>query len=84
VLPVGNKQAGLSLGQVALIFLVDLMVAPVTLALGPGTCRGIILEFGRYQFMDKMHQHLTSLLLHSDCIMIPEDENDVDQLDNIT
>jgi len=32
VLPVGNKQAGLSLGQVALIFLVDLMVAPVTLA----------------------------------------------------
>ncbi|CAI7658903.1 unnamed protein product [Penicillium discolor] len=34
VLPVGNKQAGLSLGQVALIFLVDLMVAPVTLALG--------------------------------------------------
>lgn len=33
VLPVGNKQAGLSLGQVALIFLVDLMVAPVTLVL---------------------------------------------------
>ncbi|KKK25189.1 cell morphogenesis protein, partial [Aspergillus rambellii] len=33
VLPVGNKQAGLSLGQVALIFLVDLMVAPVTLTL---------------------------------------------------
>ncbi|KAJ9288667.1 hypothetical protein DTO021C3_3696 [Paecilomyces variotii] len=33
VLPVGNKQAGLSLGQVALIFLVDLMVAPVTLGL---------------------------------------------------
>lgn len=33
VLPVGNKQAGLSLGQVALIFLVDLMVAPVNLAL---------------------------------------------------
>ncbi|KAL4907131.1 hypothetical protein BDW74DRAFT_175916 [Aspergillus multicolor] len=33
VLPVGNKQAGLSLGQVALIFLVDLMVAPVTLSL---------------------------------------------------
>lgn len=33
VLPVGNKQAGLSLGQVALIFLVDLMVAPVTLAM---------------------------------------------------
>lgn len=32
VLPVGNKQAGLSLGQVALIFLVDLMVAPVTLS----------------------------------------------------
>jgi hypothetical protein len=36
----------------------------------------ILLEFGRYQFMDKMHQHLTSLLLHSDCIMIPEDENE--------
>lgn len=33
VLPVGNKQAGLSLGQVALVFLVDLMVAPVTLPL---------------------------------------------------
>ncbi|KAE8151767.1 cell morphogenesis N-terminal-domain-containing protein [Aspergillus avenaceus] len=33
VLPVGNKQVGLSLGQVALIFLVDLMVAPVTLPL---------------------------------------------------
>ncbi|KAJ5894826.1 hypothetical protein N7495_006517 [Penicillium taxi] len=33
VLPVGNKQAGLALGQVALIFLVDLMVAPVTLAM---------------------------------------------------
>ncbi|KAA8651342.1 putative cell morphogenesis protein (PAG1) [Aspergillus tanneri] len=33
VLPVGNKQAGLSLGQIALIFLVDLMVAPVTLPL---------------------------------------------------
>ncbi|KAJ5918683.1 hypothetical protein N7454_009827 [Penicillium verhagenii] len=33
VLPVGNKQAGLSLGQVALIFLVDLMVAPVSLAM---------------------------------------------------
>jgi hypothetical protein len=33
VLPVGNKQAGLSLGQVALILLVDLMVAPVTLTL---------------------------------------------------
>ncbi|GAT28704.1 cell morphogenesis protein [Aspergillus luchuensis] len=33
VLPVGNKQAGLSLGQVALIFLVDLMVAPVTLTM---------------------------------------------------
>lgn len=32
VLPVGNKQAGLSLGQVALIFLVDLMVAPVSLS----------------------------------------------------
>ncbi|KAK2745368.1 Cell morphogenesis protein PAG1 [Onygenales sp. PD_40] len=31
VLPGGNKQAGLSLGQVSLIFLVDLMVAPVTL-----------------------------------------------------
>ncbi|WEW57354.1 Cell morphogenesis protein PAG1 [Emydomyces testavorans] len=31
VLPVGNKQAGLSLGQVSMIFLVDLMVAPVTL-----------------------------------------------------
>lgn len=33
VVPVGNKQAGLSLGQVSLIFLVDLMVAPVTLPL---------------------------------------------------
>ncbi|KAJ6164695.1 hypothetical protein N7470_003367 [Penicillium chermesinum] len=33
ILPVGNKQAGLSLGQVALIFLVDLMVAPVTLSM---------------------------------------------------
>lgn len=34
VVPIGSqKQAGLSLGQVALIFLVDLMVAPVTLAL---------------------------------------------------
>ncbi|KAJ5982970.1 hypothetical protein N7481_005069 [Penicillium waksmanii] len=34
VIPIGSqKQAGLSLGQVALIFLVDLMVAPVTLAL---------------------------------------------------
>lgn len=31
VLPVGNKQAGFSLGQVAMIFLVDLMVAPVTI-----------------------------------------------------
>lgn len=31
VLPVGNKQAGLSLGQVSMIFLVDLMVAPVTI-----------------------------------------------------
>jgi hypothetical protein len=31
VLPTGNKQAGLSLGQVALIFLVDLMVPPVKL-----------------------------------------------------
>ncbi|TPX26815.1 Cell morphoproteinsis protein PAG1 [Coccidioides immitis] len=31
ILPVGNKQAGLSLGQVSMIFLVDLMVAPVTL-----------------------------------------------------
>ncbi|PGH07578.1 hypothetical protein AJ80_07967 [Polytolypa hystricis UAMH7299] len=33
VIPVGNKQAGLSLGQVSLIFLVDLMVAPVTIGL---------------------------------------------------
>ncbi|KAL4786303.1 cell morphogenesis N-terminal-domain-containing protein [Aspergillus varians] len=33
VVAVGNKQAGLSLGQVALICLVDLMVAPVTLSL---------------------------------------------------
>ncbi|KAJ5488488.1 hypothetical protein N7539_003378 [Penicillium diatomitis] len=33
VLPKGHKQAGLFLGQVALIFLVDLMVAPVTLAM---------------------------------------------------
>ncbi|KAJ5712500.1 hypothetical protein N7493_008968 [Penicillium malachiteum] len=33
IIPVGNKQAGLSLGQVALIFLVDLMVAPVDLAI---------------------------------------------------
>jgi hypothetical protein len=32
VLPTGNKQAGLSLGQVALIFLVDLMVPPVKLS----------------------------------------------------
>ena len=31
VLPVGNKQAGFSLGQVSMIFLVDLMVAPVTI-----------------------------------------------------
>ena len=31
VLPTGNKQSGLSLGQVALIFLVDLMVPPVKL-----------------------------------------------------
>jgi hypothetical protein len=31
ILPTGHKQAGLSLGQIALIFLVDLMVAPVTL-----------------------------------------------------
>ena len=31
VLPTGNKQTGLSLGQVALIFLVDLMVPPVKL-----------------------------------------------------
>lgn len=31
VLPTGNKQAGLSLGQVSLIFLVDLMVPPVKL-----------------------------------------------------
>lgn len=33
VLPVGNKQAGLSLGQVALILLVDLMVGSVSLPL---------------------------------------------------
>ncbi|EPS33037.1 hypothetical protein PDE_07998 [Penicillium oxalicum 114-2] len=33
VLPKGHKQAGLFLGQVALIFLVDLMVAPVVLAM---------------------------------------------------
>jgi hypothetical protein len=32
ILPMGNKQQGLSLGQIALIFLVDLMVAPVSLA----------------------------------------------------
>ncbi|EXJ84641.1 hypothetical protein A1O3_05311 [Capronia epimyces CBS 606.96] len=32
LLPMGNKQVGLSLGQVSLIFLVDLMVTPVTLA----------------------------------------------------
>ncbi|ETI20817.1 hypothetical protein G647_07159 [Cladophialophora carrionii CBS 160.54] len=31
LLPMGTKQVGLSLGQVSLIFLVDLMVAPVTL-----------------------------------------------------
>lgn len=31
VLPAGNKQSGLSLGQVSLIFLVDLMVAPITI-----------------------------------------------------
>ncbi|KIY01750.1 uncharacterized protein Z520_01888 [Fonsecaea multimorphosa CBS 102226] len=32
LLPMGNKQVGLSLGQVSVIFLVDLMVTPVTLA----------------------------------------------------
>jgi hypothetical protein len=32
ILPMGNKQQGLSLGQIALIFLVDLMVAPVSLS----------------------------------------------------
>ncbi|KAK4199650.1 putative cell morphogenesis protein [Triangularia verruculosa] len=32
VLPVGTKQAGFSLGQLSLILLVDLMVAPVSLA----------------------------------------------------
>ncbi|KAL1874788.1 hypothetical protein VTK73DRAFT_142 [Phialemonium thermophilum] len=32
VLPVGAKQAGFSLGQVCLVFLVDLMIAPVSLA----------------------------------------------------
>ena len=32
VLPMGNKQAGLSLGQVSVIFLVDLLVAPVALS----------------------------------------------------
>ncbi|KAL6244165.1 Cell morphogenesis protein PAG1 [Rhinocladiella similis] len=32
LLPMGSKQVGLSLGQVSLIFLVDLMVTPVTLA----------------------------------------------------
>ncbi|RMZ87316.1 hypothetical protein DV736_g5459, partial [Chaetothyriales sp. CBS 134916] len=32
LLPSGNKQSGLSLGQVALIFLVDLMVPPVKLS----------------------------------------------------
>ncbi|KAK7905815.1 Cell morphogenesis protein PAG1 [Exophiala xenobiotica] len=31
LLPMGNKQVGLSMGQVSLIFLVDLMVTPVTL-----------------------------------------------------
>ncbi|KAL8665941.1 MAG: hypothetical protein Q9202_001877 [Teloschistes flavicans] len=31
-LPVGNKQAGFSLGQLSLIFLVDLMVAPMKLS----------------------------------------------------
>ena len=31
ILPMGNKQAGLSLGQISMIFLVDLMVAPVAL-----------------------------------------------------
>ncbi|KAL9596328.1 MAG: hypothetical protein Q9219_005882 [cf. Caloplaca sp. 3 TL-2023] len=31
-LPIGNKQAGFSLGQLSLIFLVDLMVAPMKLA----------------------------------------------------
>lgn len=31
LLPMGNKQVGLSLGQVSLIFLVDLMVSPVIL-----------------------------------------------------
>ncbi|EEQ35053.1 TAO3p [Microsporum canis CBS 113480] len=31
ILPVGNKQVGLSLGQVSMIFLVDLMVAPVSI-----------------------------------------------------
>ncbi|KAL8657658.1 MAG: hypothetical protein Q9226_001688 [Calogaya cf. arnoldii] len=30
-LPIGNKQAGFSLGQLSLIFLVDLMVAPIKL-----------------------------------------------------
>ncbi|RAK78539.1 putative cell morphogenesis protein (PAG1) [Aspergillus fijiensis CBS 313.89] len=33
VLPLGNKQAGLSLGQVSLVLLVDLMVAAITPAL---------------------------------------------------
>ena len=32
ILPTGNKQAGFSLGQISLIFLVDLMVAPITLS----------------------------------------------------
>lgn len=32
VLPVGTKQAGFSLGQLSLILLVDLMVAPITLS----------------------------------------------------
>ncbi|KAL1960540.1 hypothetical protein VTO42DRAFT_7119 [Malbranchea cinnamomea] len=33
VLPVGNKQPGFSLGQVSMILLVDLMVAPVTIGI---------------------------------------------------
>uniref|UniRef100_A0A093VEP7 Cell morphogenesis protein PAG1 n=1 Tax=Talaromyces marneffei PM1 TaxID=1077442 RepID=A0A093VEP7_TALMA len=32
ILPIGNKQAGLSMGQLSMIFLVDLIVGPVTLA----------------------------------------------------
>lgn len=32
MLPIGNKQTGYSLGQISMIFLVDLMVAPVTLS----------------------------------------------------